>query len=735
MPAMTGEAAKPEQVDDPGTSQSRRDPALLALQVDTYFTSSAAGIIASVAVGAILVWVLWDSVGHAQLFTWYAAMLVLQAGRWGLRTHWRRHKDRLSLPHWHWIAMVSLGTNAALFGIAGSLFFVGPALAQGLLIMTIAMMNAGSIVVAAPLPVGVFIFSLTSLVPLAIRLLTMPSELWPPLGLGMFVFLGVILFAGVVLTRQFRDALQLRLNNAGLVATMREQTALLERSVERAEAASHAKSEFLATVSHEIRTPINAVLGGIEILSSTPLDDRQAQCVRVVDQAGLSLLSLLDDILDISRIEAGSLTLEEVDFVLPERLRQVAEIMTPRAAEKGLFIALDIGEGVPERVVGDPARLRQILLNLLNNAVKFTLRGGITLSARVLESGPTEAKIAFQVADTGIGIAPEHRSEIFAAFRQADGSISRRFGGAGLGLAIVQRLVDAMQGSIRLDSEAGHGSTFTVELRFAISSSEQSTDIAAARPTWSRRPSLLLVEDEPVNQFVAAQILERYGFEVRSASSGPEALAMLVSQPVELVLMDLGMPGMDGFEAARRIHELPGQAKLPILALTANVLPETIARCREVGMQGFLSKPIRVDVVLRTIADILPPDGIDADDAPTADLAHLEAIRRDLGDDVADALADSGQRSLSACATALAAAHEREDRRGVEETAHRMVSALQVLGFASETEAARSLEAAAREGRPLAAEIKACSQAVRGALAALAVHSQPAVRSKAQRRA
>ena len=732
---MTGEAVQPEQADeDPGATESRRDPALLAAQIDTFFTNSAAGILASVVVGGILVWVLWRGPDHAALIAWYGAMLVLQAVRWGLRGHWRRHKDRLPADRWHAIAMLSLGLNAALFGIAGSLFFVGPDLGKALLIMTVAMMNAGAIVIAAALPVGVILFGLISLVPLAIRLLTMPGGLWPPLGLGIFVFLGVILFAGIMLTRQLRDALQLRLNNASLVATLQEQTALLERSVERAEAASHAKSEFLATVSHEIRTPINAVLGGIEILSSTPLDDRQAQCVRVVDQAGLSLLSLLDDILDISRIEAGSLTLEEVDFGLPERLRQVAEIMTPRAAAKGLFIELDIGAGLPERVVGDPARLRQILLNLLNNAVKFTLRGGVTLSARLLDSSPTEATVAFQVADTGIGIAPEHRSEIFAAFRQADGSISRRFGGAGLGLAIVQRLVDAMRGSIRLDSEAGKGSTFTVELKFAISRSEQSADTATARPTWSRRPTLMLVEDEPVNQFVAAQILERYGFEVRSASSGPEALAMLVTEPVELVLMDLGMPGMDGFEAARRIHELPGMAKLPILALTANVLPETIARCREVGMQGFLSKPIRVDVVLRTIADILPPDGAEADDVPTADLAHLEGIRRDLGDDVADALADSGQRSLSACATALAAAHEREDRRGVEETAHRMVSALQVLGFAAETEAARALEAAAREGRPLAAEVKACSQAVRGALAALAVHSQPAIR-KAQRRA
>jgi signal transduction histidine kinase/CheY-like chemotaxis protein len=698
-------------------------------RLDTYFGSSLGGFIANVAVGLLLVQALWGQVPGKELIAWYFFMALSQLVRIAMRWQWRRDRLVATPRRWTFGIIANLLVTGALWGAAPLLFFDVPVQYQSIIVMAVGMMNAGATAVLAAMPLALYAFTLSSLPPVTLRLLQLGTDFGTSIGLGMAVYTLVILVAGRSIASSYATSIRLRFRNEQLVGRLRRQTVLLEQSASRAEVANRAKSDFLATVSHEIRTPVNAVLGGIEILSSTPLDERQTQCVRVIDHAGQSLMSLLDDILDISRIEAGRLTLEVVAFDLPERLRQTIEIMTARAAEKGLAITLDIDPAVPRRVWGDPVRLRQILLNLLGNAVKFTERGGVTVAVRPLPDGDGPGHIRLTVSDTGIGIAPEHQVVIFNAFSQADGSISRQYGGAGLGLAIVQHLVKAMGGEVRVESDRGSGSRFHIDLPLQVAPAGSVESAARPRPVWHRRPRLLLVEDEPVNRFIATQLLERHGFEVLAAGSGMEALEMLSQTPVDAVLMDLSMAGMDGFETANHIRALPAPTcAVPILALTANVLPETIQRCREVGMQGFMSKPIRLDVMLHSLAEVIPPD--DSATPPPAPappasaqddaLAKLTAVRRDLGDEVADALADSGRRSLADGCAALREAWAQRRLSQVSNVAHRMVGALQVLGLGRAVEVTRTLELAARHpGADVAAEVEACLDAVAACLAAL----------------
>ncbi|MFC7333730.1 ATP-binding protein [Rhodocista pekingensis] len=500
-----------------------------------------------------------------------------------------------------------------------------------------------------------------------------------------------------------------------LLERMGEQARALERSIEETQLATRAKSEFFATVSHEIRTPVNAILGSLDILGTTALDEHQTRCISVMDSAGQSLLALLDDILDMTRIEAGRLTLETGDVDLHRRLRDVVELMTPPAVEKGLSIGLEIAPGVPRHVRGDPVRLRQILLNLIGNAIKFTERGSITVTAAPTGTDADgRTLVRLTVADTGIGIPAERLATIFEAFSQADGSISRRFGGAGLGLTICRRLAALMDGRIEAESEPGRGSRFHVEIPFAPGVPVAGTGpVEEALPVWTAPPTVLLVEDEAVNRFVASQILERHGFRVVQVESGPKALELLARERVDIILMDLGMPGMDGLEVATRIRAMDGPAATtPIVALTASVLTETVSRCREAGMQGFVSKPIRIDVLLHKLAEVIPPAA--GDGLPAADGGHeiprpqtalpagrLEALRRELGDAAVDTMLTRAHESLTEGRAALAAAWERRARRRVVEIAHRLAGTLDVMGLGDAAGSARRLEEAAEVGASL----------------------------------
>ncbi len=396
-----------------------------------------------------------------------------------------------------------------------------------------------------------------------------------------------------------------------LVSSNRE----LATAREAADAASRAKSDFLAMMSHEIRTPLNGVIGLANLLAETALDERQRDYVESIRHCGDALLDLVSDVMDFSKIEAGRLELESIPFDPRELVRTTIDLFAVRAMAKGLTLDLYVDDDVPPRVRGDPARLRQILVNLLGNALKFTDRGGITLTLASDRSGPRPG-LRFAVADTGIGIPLEAQGRLFREFTQADTSTTRRYGGTGLGLAICKRLVTLMGGSIVLESARGAGSTFSfhvpaqTETELPVSSGTRASDDADL--DLRGLTTVLLVEDNPVNQLIVVTMLENCGANVEVASNGLEAVEQIHRAPFDLVLMDCQMPEMDGFEATRAIRRIPTEAgRVPIVALTANAVAGDVERCLEAGMDDYLAKPLRKPELLRALRRWLPVAQLD----------------------------------------------------------------------------------------------------------------------------
>ena len=374
---------------------------------------------------------------------------------------------------------------------------------------------------------------------------------------------------------------------------------------EAAEAGAKAKADFLAVMSHEIRTPMNGVLGMLRLVQENPLPERQRQRLDTACHSAEGLLTILDDILAFSKLEAGSFEVETAPFNLPATLEGVVALMELRAAEKGLSLTLEQGAGLPEWLAGDVGRLRQVLFNLVGNAVKFTERGGVALRAVPVTRADGLTGVEFSVADSGPGIDAAQLARLFQPFSQADASISRRFGGTGLGLVICKRLIEGMGGDIAVDSTPGHGSRFHYRLGFALA---QPATAAAAAETAAALPALavLLAEDHPVNQMVTREMLESGGHRVTLAGDGAEAVERAAAGGFDLILMDMQMPTVDGLEATRRIRALPAPAgAVPIIALTANALPGDAARCRAAGMNGHLAKPVRRQALDAAMAEVL----------------------------------------------------------------------------------------------------------------------------------
>jgi len=369
-----------------------------------------------------------------------------------------------------------------------------------------------------------------------------------------------------------------------------------------AEAANAAKSEFLANMSHEIRTPMSGLIGNAQLLRLTQLNVEQAGYLTNIETDAKNLMSLINDVLDISKIEAGKLELESAPFSLRSCVAQLLKSQESRIAAKAIVLTHEIAADLPDSLFGDQLRLKQILYNLVGNAIKFTSKGEIRVVVELLERHDDKARFCFSISDTGIGIKPEAREKIFAPFIQADATVSRRFGGTGLGLSICSRLVQQMGGEITVESQEGKGSTFSVTLPFLINSQPlpQETLPQDKKPMWEGAPlRILLADDSETNCMMLSILLSRFGHSVTPAGDGAEVLQQWQKGGFDVVLMDIQMPVMDGMETTRviREHERKNGGHLPIIALTAHALKETREHMLGSGFDGYVAKPIDLGIL------------------------------------------------------------------------------------------------------------------------------------------
>jgi CheY-like chemotaxis protein/HPt (histidine-containing phosphotransfer) domain-containing protein len=500
-----------------------------------------------------------------------------------------------------------------------------------------------------------------------------------------------------------------------------------------AEAADRTKSSFLAMMSHEIRTPLNAVLGLTTTLLETKLDAEQRNALVAIHGSGENLLHILNDILDFSKLETGRLSLEAVAFSPVLLVRAAVSILEPRASAKGLTIETTEDPSLPPALMGDVGRIRQVLLNLVSNAIKFTTDGRVTISVSSRERDGTKAKVEWSVSDTGIGIAAESIKDLFNDFTQADESIHRRFGGSGLGLAICRRLVEQMGGEIGVTSAPGQGSTFRFALTLpvapqgALAERDDHTlyaEFKAAIAALGRPLRILIVDDNTTNRLVAAQMLKEFDVQTNMACDGAEAVVAATSFPYDVILMDVRMPEMDGLQATRAIRGHGGPlASIPIVAFTANAFAEDIQACRDAGMDDCMIKPVRKKVLVETILRLMPdgrsdtagdrvevvspPARLDAsspgapavvptESAPLLDYAAYAKLVEEIGESSSAELLDVFFEETLERLELLRRLTDMSDRSLIEREAHSLKGAAATFGFSHLAQLARTLQLSAQ---------------------------------------
>jgi signal transduction histidine kinase/DNA-binding NarL/FixJ family response regulator len=492
---------------------------------------------------------------------------------------------------------------------------------------------------------------------------------------------------------------------------IRQRTEALQEATQRALAASRAKSEFLANISHELRTPMNGILGMIDIVLDDDIRAGHREHLETAKGCANTLLALLNDILDLSKIEAGKMLVEKISFDLRQVAEDCVKSMAVRCRQKGIALEMRVTGTLPRRVVGDPLRVRQILTNLLSNAVKFTDKGSVELCVKAGARTQAGIGIVLEVIDTGTGIPEEKLATIFEEFTQADGSVSRKYGGTGLGLAITRRLVELQGGRIAVESEVGRGSRFWIDLAFEVEDRAQTaiTEAPVSRtlsaPAGATKARVLLAEDNRVNQKVVTALLGKHGYEVILAHNGREALERLRESSFDVVLMDIQMPELDGIQAAHLIRQETQWNDLPIIAMTAHAMHGDRERCLEAGMNAYLSKPVGAAHLLEVLREFTGSRAVatTAAEEETADLPS--PIDRQL----AARLMDNDSRLMNGMALLflqlaperlqrLHSASIRKDLPTLRSQAQKLEKAAERIAAMEVARCARAVSAAASEG-------------------------------------
>jgi signal transduction histidine kinase/DNA-binding NarL/FixJ family response regulator len=509
------------------------------------------------------------------------------------------------------------------------------------------------------------------------------------------------------------------------ITARRTMHAEIEQARAQAEASNRAKSEFLANMSHEVRTPLNAVMGLTRLLHQSPLNEEQRQHLELIDNSATSLLALLNDVLDLSKIEAGKLVFEQVRFDVGRWVREAVALHRPAAAKKGLKIEIEIAEDVPWKVAGDPGRLRQVISNLVSNAVKFTDVGRIAVTARLApnqgELRRDQLRLLFTVRDTGIGVPQDKQAHIFEAFTQADASITRRYGGTGLGLAICARLVSMMGGSLNLLSRPGEGSTFRFTAVFEHAADEMSvlTEPAPLEAMTLQGLHVLVAEDHAVNELLMRKLLTQMGCTFHVARNGEEAVRCWRERRFDLVLMDVQMPVLSGLDAVAQIRAVeaaePRRGHTPVVALTAHAMAGDRERCLAAGMDSYVSKPVSPALLAQAIqearaarrepGDDRDPGQLGIEDLfkPEAELSpavDLRQLARTLGGDlvVVREIALAMRSDMAVRREAIAAALRDGDATAGQEQVHALKGALASIGAQQAARQAKNVENAWRQG-------------------------------------